>query len=121
LAGKFKAFSGETELAPGIRAVASHGHTVGHTSYIVESKGQKLILWGDLMHVASVQFAEPSAVMNFDTDTKSATVERKKTFADVAKQGSWVAGAHIAFPGIGHLRTNGEGYLWIPVNYTSLK
>jgi hypothetical protein len=30
-AGKFKLFSGESELVPGIRATASHGHTVGHT------------------------------------------------------------------------------------------
>jgi len=120
-AGKFKPFKGDTELTPGIKAVSSYGHTVGHTTYLVESKGQKLMLWGDLMHVASVQFAEPSVVMNFDTDTKSASVERKKTFAEAAKQGSWVAGAHISFPGIGHLRSSNDGYVWIPANYTSLK
>ena len=119
--GKFKAFAGNEELIPGIRAVASHGHTVGHTSYMIESKGQKLLLWGDLMHVASMQFAEPSVIMRFDTDSKSAAVERKKTFADAAKQGYWVAGAHLAFPGLGHLRTNDKGYIWIPANYSSLK
>ncbi|QKE41360.1 MAG: MBL fold metallo-hydrolase [Ferrovum myxofaciens] len=120
LAGKFKPFVGETELIPGIRAVPSHGHTVGHTTYAVESNGQKLILWGDLMHVASVQFAEPSVVMKFDTDSKSAAIERKKTFADAAKQGYWVAGAHLPFPGIGHLRAMDGGYIWVPVNYSSL-
>jgi glyoxylase-like metal-dependent hydrolase (beta-lactamase superfamily II) len=120
-AGKLKTFSGDSELIPGIRTVASHGHTVGHTNYLVESNGQKLVLWGDLMHVASVQFPEPSVVMNFDTDTKSAAIERKKTFAEAAKQGYWVAGAHLSFPGIGHLRTNNDGYIWIPANYSSLK
>ena len=120
-AGKFKAFNGATELTPGIKATPSYGHTVGHTTYVVESKGQKLVLWGDLMHVAAVQFPNPSAVMQFDTDVKTAAVERKKAFAEVAKQGYWVAGAHIAFPGIGHLRTNNKGYVWIPANYTSLK
>jgi glyoxylase-like metal-dependent hydrolase (beta-lactamase superfamily II) len=119
-AGKFKPFDGDTELIPGVKAVASHGHTVGHTTYVVESKGQKLALWGDLMHVAAVQFADPSVVMKFDTDTKSAAVERKKAFADAARQGYWVGGAHIAFPGIGHLRANAGSYTWVPVNYSSL-
>ena len=119
-AGKFKSFDGDTELVPGIEAFASHGHTVGHTTYVVESKGQKLVLWGDLMHVASVQFDDPLVVMKFDTDTKMAAIERKKAFADAAKQGYWVAGAHLSFPGIGHLRANHGGYIWVPVNYSTL-
>ena len=119
-AGKFKSFSGNTELIPGIRTVASYGHTEGHTTYIVESKGQKLALWGDLIHVAAVQFKTPSAVMKFDTDTHLALKERQKAFAEAAKQGYWVAGAHLAFPGIGHLRVEANGYTWIPTNYTSL-
>jgi glyoxylase-like metal-dependent hydrolase (beta-lactamase superfamily II) len=120
-AGKFKSFTGDTELTAGIKATASYGHTVGHTTYVVESKGQKLVLWGDLMHVATVQFPEPSVVMGFDTDVKAASIERKKAFVDAAKQGYWVAGAHISFPGIGHLRAEDKGYVWIPANYTSLK
>ncbi|EQD48461.1 metallo hydrolase [mine drainage metagenome] len=58
--------------------------------------------------------------MKFDTDSKSAAIERKKTFADAAKQGYWVAGAHLPFPGIGHLRAMDGGYIWVPVNYSSL-
>ena len=119
-AGKFKSFDGDTELVPGIKAFASHGHTVGHTTYVVESNGQKLALWGDLMHVASVQFDDPSVVMKFDTDSKMAAIERKKAFADAAKLGYWVAGAHLSFPGIGHLRANHGGYTWVPVNYSTL-
>jgi len=40
-AGKFKPFKGDTDLSPGIKATASYGHTVGHTTYVVESNGQK--------------------------------------------------------------------------------
>ena len=36
-------------LTPGIRALATPGHAPGHTSYIVESKGQTLIVMGDLV------------------------------------------------------------------------
>jgi glyoxylase-like metal-dependent hydrolase (beta-lactamase superfamily II) len=120
-AGKFKSFTGDTDLTPGIKATAAYGHTVGHSTFVIESKGQKLVLWGDLMHVASVQFPEPSVVMGFDTDKKLAEIERKKAFADAAKQGYWVAGAHLSFPGIGHVRSVDQGYVWIPANYSSLK
>ena len=116
-AGKFKPFDGNTELVPGIKAQAARGHTPGHSTYAVESKGQKLVLWGDLMHVAAVQFANPSVTIQFDTDSKAAAVQRKKAYAEAAKQGYWVAGAHLSFPGIGHLRSDGKGYTFVPVNY----
>ena len=85
-AGKFKPFDGSGELAPGIRAVSTYGHTQGHTMYMVESKGQKLAVLGDLMHVAAVQFVNPSVTIQFDTDPKMAAVQRKKVYADGAKQ-----------------------------------
>ncbi|HEY2629742.1 MAG TPA: MBL fold metallo-hydrolase [Usitatibacter sp.] len=116
-AGKFKAIEGNTELVPGIKSQASYGHTAGHTTYIVESKGQKLVLWGDIMHLAAMQFADPSLTIKFDTDAKSAAAERKKAYADAAKGGYWVAGAHLQFPGIGHLVAAGKGYTFVPANY----
>jgi len=116
-AGRFKTFDGNTQLVPGISAVPARGHTLGHTTYVVESKGQKLLLWGDLIHVAAVQFADPSITIEFDTDPRAAAIQRKKAFADAAKQGYWVAGAHLPFPGIGHLRSEGKGYSFVPANY----
>jgi len=119
-AGKFKPFDGDTELVPGVKAMASRGHTPGHTTYVVESKGAKLALWGDLMHVAAVQFAEPSVTIKFDTDPKSAAEQRKSAYADAASKGYWVAAAHLSFPGIGHLRADGKAYAWVPANYAPL-
>jgi glyoxylase-like metal-dependent hydrolase (beta-lactamase superfamily II) len=95
------------------------GHTPGHSIYAVESKGQKLVLWGDLMHVAAVQFAEPSVTIQFDSDSKAAAAQRKKAYADAAKQGYWVAAAHLSFPGIGQVRAEGKGYVWFPANYST--
>ncbi|WP_257452936.1 MBL fold metallo-hydrolase [Archangium lipolyticum] len=117
-AGKLQTFDGDTELEPGIRAIATRGHTPGHSFYAVESKGQKLVLWGDVMHVAAVQFPEPSVTIQFDLDSKAAAAQRKKAYADAAKQGYWVGAAHVSFPGIGHVRAEGKGYTWIPVNYS---
>jgi len=79
-----------------------------------------LIVWGDLIHVGSVQFPDPSVVIHFDTDSKEALAQRLKVFADVAKQGDMVAAAHLSFPGIGHVRAAGSGYTWLPINYSSM-
>jgi glyoxylase-like metal-dependent hydrolase (beta-lactamase superfamily II) len=120
-AGKYKPIEGDTELVPGIRAIATVGHTAGHTIYEVQSKGQKLVVWGDLMHVAAVQFAEPAVTIQFDSDSPKAAEARKKAYADAAKQGYFVAVAHVSFPGIGQVRTEGTGYEWMPVNYSAGK
>jgi glyoxylase-like metal-dependent hydrolase (beta-lactamase superfamily II) len=125
-AGKFKPFNGDVELVPGIRAVATPGHTPGHTVYQVSSKGETLILWGDLMHLGAIQFLDPSVALRFDSDTAAAIAARKKVFADAAEHGYWVGGAHLPFPGIGHLRAvpagagAAAGYTYVHANYTAL-
>ncbi len=120
-AGKFKPFEGNTELVPGVKAVATHGHTAGHTVYQVESKGQKLVLWGDLMHVAAMQFDNPAVTIQFDSDSKAAAAQRKKAYAEAAKEGYLVGSTHISFPGLGRLRAEGKGYVWVPVNYSPIR
>lgn len=120
-AGRFKPFDGDTELVPGIQAIAAPGHTPGHSIYKVSSQGQTLMLWGDLMHVAAVQFAAPAVTMQFDTDSKSAAVQRKRAYAEAASKGYLVGSAHLSFPGLGHLRAEGKGYVWVPLNYSGLK
>jgi glyoxylase-like metal-dependent hydrolase (beta-lactamase superfamily II) len=118
--GKYKPFEGaDVQLVPGVHALATAGHTPGHTIYSIESKGEKMVFWGDLMHVAAVQFPDPSVTIQFDSDSKAAAPQRKKAFAEAAAKGYWVGAAHISFPGIGHVRTEGSGYGWIPVNYTT--
>ena len=99
----------------------THGHTPGHSVYVVESKGQKLVLWGDLMHVAAVQFIIPDVTIAFDVDPKAAAVQRKKAYAQAAKEGYLVGSAHLPFPGLGRLRAEGKGYAFVPVDYMPVK
>ncbi len=122
-AGKFLPFEGGTALVPGVKAVSSYGHTPGHTTYVVESKGEKLVLWGDLMHVASVQFDNPAVTIQFDSDSKAAAAQRAKAYAAAAKEGYLVAATHLSFPGVGHVRAaaSGKGYTWVPVNYSVIR
>ena len=120
-ANHFSAFEGSTDLVSGIRAVATYGHTAGHSTYVVESRGQKLAIWGDLVHVAAVQFDDPSVTIQYDTEGSAAAVQRKRAYAEAAKGGYLVAASHIAFPGIGHVRAKGKAFAWLPVNYTVVR
>jgi glyoxylase-like metal-dependent hydrolase (beta-lactamase superfamily II) len=117
-AGKYKPFTGNSDLIPGVKAVSSIGHTPGHTTYVVESQGQKLVLIGDLIHVGAVQFPDPSVVIGFDSDSKSAAAEREKQFTDAVKGGYLLGAAHLSFPGIGYLAQDGKGYRFLPPNFT---
>jgi glyoxylase-like metal-dependent hydrolase (beta-lactamase superfamily II) len=116
-AQRFRSFEGRTPLAAGITALPRHGHTAGHSTYLVESRGQKLVLWGDLLHVAAVQFDQPAVTIAFDTSNRAAAAQRKRAFADAASNGYLVGAAHVSFPGIGRVRSSGRGYIWLPVNY----
>lgn len=118
-AGKFKPFTGEVDLG-GIKAVASNGHTPGHTSYLVESAGQRLLILGDAVHSHAVQFARPEVAIEFDSDKKAAIAARKKLFAWAAKDKLLISGMHLPFPGVGHVRAEGKGFAWVPVEYSPL-
>src|SRR5262245_34694228 len=67
-AGKFLPFEQDTVLVPGVRSLFTYGHTRGHTSYLVESKGQSLLILGDLVLVGSIQFEQPSLQTPYDVD-----------------------------------------------------
>ncbi|CAI1204276.1 MBL fold metallo-hydrolase [Serratia ficaria] len=119
-AGHFKPFANDGELSPGITAFAAHGHTPGHSVYQVESQGKKLLLIGDLIHVAAVQLAHPQVAIRFDSDAKAAVAQRLRVFGDSARQAELVGAAHLSFPGLGYLNRQGEGYGWVPLNYGAL-
>jgi len=114
--GRFKPFDGRSELVAGVRAEPAPGHTPGHTVYVVESDGEKLVLWGDLMHVAAVQFPLPAATVSFDAVPAQSRANRARIYRDAAREGAWIAAAHVGFPGIGKLRAEpGGGYTWVPI------
>jgi hypothetical protein len=85
---------------------------------VVESKGQKLVLLGDIVHVAAVQFADPSVHLQFDSDAKRALEQREAAFSDAAGQGYMIGAAHLPFPGIGHVRSGKKGFDFVPANYS---
>lgn len=120
-AGKVKTYAPGAQLFPGISAIALAGHTPGHNAFLLTSKGEKLVFVGDIIHAGAVQFADPSVTIDFDVEFAGAEAARTKAFDDAAKQGYWVAAPHLSFPGIGHVRKEGKGYQWMPINYRTVK
>jgi glyoxylase-like metal-dependent hydrolase (beta-lactamase superfamily II) len=115
--GRLKPFAAGEEVVPGIRAVAAFGHTPGHTGYLITSGDQSLLAWGDIIHSHAVQFAQPEVAIEFDSNKEQAVATRRKILGDAARDRLWIAGAHLPFPGIGHVRPDGTGYAWVRVEY----
>jgi glyoxylase-like metal-dependent hydrolase (beta-lactamase superfamily II) len=116
-AGKFETFVDNAEPVPGLGSILYAGHTPGHSAITLESEGQKIAFWGDITHGDILQFDEPGVAIEFDIDQKAAIAARDLAFRQAVEGKYLVAGAHIAFPGIGHVRKDSTNYDWLPVNY----
>ncbi|MDQ3204610.1 MAG: MBL fold metallo-hydrolase [Pseudomonadota bacterium] len=116
-AGKLKTFAAQSEILPGITAIPTPGHTPGHSFFRVESEGESIDFWGDIMHVGLIQFARPEVTITFDVDQNTARAQRLDQFETAANEQRLSAVAHLPFPGIGHIRREAGKYEWVPVQY----
>jgi len=104
----------EGEAMAAVSAVALPGHTPGHTGWLIASGKESLLIWGDLVHLASVQVARPDTGLVFDVDPQAACATRLRTFDRVAADRLKVAGAHMDFPGFGTIVRRGSGFAFEP-------
>lgn len=119
--GQWHTFTDGSVLVPGVQAVKANGHTPGHTAFAVESEGQKLLIWGDVVHAHAVQFAMPGVSIEYDIDRKQAVITRLSIMKAMADSKSLVAGMHLPFPGLGHVREDGkDSYSWVPIEFAPL-
>jgi glyoxylase-like metal-dependent hydrolase (beta-lactamase superfamily II) len=118
-AGKLEPFQSGDEVVPGVEAVIHPGHTPGSTFYILRSHGQSITFIGDIIHVAAVQAPDPTITIDYDVDPATAVAVRKTAFAEFARDRTLVAVPHLPFPGVGHLKKNGDGYTWVPILYVN--
>jgi glyoxylase-like metal-dependent hydrolase (beta-lactamase superfamily II) len=98
------------EILPGISAHPQPGHTLGHTGWLVSSRNDALLIWGDIVHVVSVQFERPEAALTFDYDPEMARQARRRVFDWVATDQIRIAGAHLDLPGYGYVERGPNGY-----------
>lgn len=92
--------NGGLKILPGVSAIASYGHTPGHTMYLVESKGEKALVWGDTVNMAVLQIPVPGVYVTHDIDKAASVISRQKALSYAAKEGLIVAAAHIEIPGM---------------------
>jgi len=104
-----------TELLPGITPIANYGHTPGHTVFLLEDKGQKFLVIGDLLHVALVQFPVPDISATYDMDQKAAAAVRRQILDYAAKNMVPIGGMHMVYPGMGMVENDGNGFKLVPL------
>lgn len=119
--GMLRTFEGDTTLFAGISTREFVGHTPGHTVFVLESQNEKLVFWGDLIHIAEVQLHGPELYNGFDFDKQKAVRQRRLAYEEAAAEGYLIAADHISFPGIGRLRRSEKGANWVPMPYSVLK
>ncbi|WP_328473381.1 MBL fold metallo-hydrolase [Streptomyces sp. NBC_00448] len=94
-----------------VTAVPAPGHTPGHTVYEARSDAGRLLVWGDTVHVPSLQFARPDVSWEFDKDQAQARAARHALLDQLTAPAHFVAGAHLDSPGVGRVTRDGAaGY-----------
>ena len=96
-------------VSPAITALGAPGHEVGHTCFAVRGGEESMLVWGDIVHVPSMQFSRPELAWEFDRSQNGARASRARMFAIAAGSGWFVAGAHLDSPGVGSLKACGPG------------
>jgi glyoxylase-like metal-dependent hydrolase (beta-lactamase superfamily II) len=117
-AGNVKFITDGQDVVPGVTAHAAPGHTPGHTMYRVTSGNDTLLIWGDIIHSYALQFAHPDWAIAFDVEPPKAIATRQKVFDMAATDRLTIAGAHVPFPGIGHVERAGTAYAYEPLFWT---
>ena len=103
------------DAVPGVRAVASYGHTPGHTSYLVSSKGKQMMVLGDVSNIPALFVKNPDWQAAFDQDAALAQTNRHKIFDRVVADKAIVTGYHFGLPGAGTIKKDGKGYAFVPI------
>jgi glyoxylase-like metal-dependent hydrolase (beta-lactamase superfamily II) len=116
-AGKVRMFKDGTTILPGLTAMTAPGHTIAHSMVRVTPAGGDLLIWGDIVHCAALQFPEPERSIAYDADPATAIATRKKVFDMVATDRLLFAGAHLPFPGVGNTVKASSGYVYVPLRY----
>lgn len=109
-ADKLVRFAPGSEVAPGIRSVAAHGHTPGHTLFELQSAGQSFVYVGDLTNVPALFARNPDWAVTFDMDAEAARKTRREVFQRIVANNAMVGGYHFPFPAFGRLAAQGNGY-----------
>ncbi|WP_198021213.1 MBL fold metallo-hydrolase [Rhizobium sp. IBUN] len=105
-------FDEEQEVAPGVVATRTGGHTPGHCVVRVASGGDRLMFAGDA--VFAVGFEHPDWYNGFEHDPEEAARVRVRLLRELAETGAQLVATHLPFPSVGHVAVDGDAFRWVP-------
>lgn len=100
------------EIAPGLKALDTPGHTPGHIS-VELSGGEGLIVTGDSATNPIVSFEHPEWKFGFDAIPDVAIASRKKLLDRAATDRIKLIGYHYTAPGVGFAEKKGDAYVFV--------
>jgi glyoxylase-like metal-dependent hydrolase (beta-lactamase superfamily II) len=110
LKGKVTQYQHGKEVVPGLMAMATLGHTPGHTSYILGSGNDRVFIQSDVTNVPALFVTNPGWHVQFDQDAKQAEETRRRVYDMLAKDKIRVQGFHYPFPSLGRIEKTKDGY-----------
>jgi len=117
--GKIRQAAEGAEVAPGIRGVPAYGHTPGHTCYHIADGGQQAMFIADLSNRPELLARRPDFHIVFDFDPAMAEASRRRVYDRVATDRIRVTGYHFPFPANGYMTKEGNGYRFVPADWSS--
>lgn len=105
------------EIIPGIVSVDTPGHTFGHLSVVITSKGESLLATADTITHPFISFEHPGWWPRTDLDSKMAEKSRRKMLEMAATDKHLTLVYHVSFPGLGHVARKGPAYRWVPATW----
>lgn len=103
------------EVAPGITAIATPGHTPGHMSFTIASAGKSILVQIDVTNIPSFFLRHPDWHSMFDNDPDLAQATRHKVYDMAAAEKLTVVGYHFPYPCVGHVEKAGAAYRLVPI------
>ena len=104
----------ESDILPGIKAIAAEGHTPGHMALSISSEGEQFLCIADtVLHPIHLEHPEWCAVVDFDPD--QVVVTRRRILNRAAAEKALVLAYHFPFPGLGHVVEKEEAWQWQPI------
>jgi glyoxylase-like metal-dependent hydrolase (beta-lactamase superfamily II) len=115
LGRKVTRYAWDREVAPGVTAVGTPGHSIGHTSFVVSSGSAHVFIQGDVNNQAVVFSKHPEWHGGFDQDPVQASATRRRVYDMLVAEKMPVQAYHHPFPGLGHVERDGTGFRVVPI------
>ncbi len=114
---RVRTYDWDKEVIPGVTAIATPGHTPGHTSHVVASGNSKVYVQADVTHAPFLFARHPEWHFMLDVDPVAAEATRRKVYDMLVAERMLVQGFHYPFPAVGHVEKSGSGYREVLVNW----